>query len=540
MTFFLQIPTGIISNLLAMAIVYLTAKLVDNATMGNMELFRQKIPLILVLLLAQLLFQALRDRFCTDYKIKTGLNLQNKVYLARLNTMGGHSSKAEILNVYNEGIEQIKDYASKKAELFISIISITFAVIFMLKINAALLCVSVIFIPLCTYLSQKINKKFRLKSKIILDDKERINHDIKEILEGFYIIKSYLLESIFVHRFQTHCEQLKQDEKEKDRLNLVAGRISILLRYLPQLIVPLYGGWLCVNGKMMIGDLLAANFLIWYLISPIESFINLLKAKKMIEPVEEKVSRCLDKPGTPEKSPTPLPEMQSSAIEIKDLIFSYDNKSIFEHFNLQIQKGEHIALMGESGCGKSTLLKILCGLNTPFGGGIILGGEEFCSDCADKMRQKVCYLPQEPYLFSATIRENLCMGKSLSDKQLNCLLDLVGLKQEIDRLPQGLDTQIGDAGTHLSGGQQKRLAIARSIAVDAEVWLMDEPFSALNPEKSIELQKNLSEYFHGKTVIVVTHQHLPYWRSIKTIKLEREVLQVEGENKFLVTAVGEK
>lgn len=132
------------------------------------------------------------------------------------------------------------------------------------------------------------------------------------------------------------------------------------------------------------------------------------------------------------------------------------------------------------------------------------------------------------------------MGKSLSNKQLNLLLDLVGLRQEIEQLPQGLDTQIGDAGIHLSGGQQKRLAIARAAAVDAEVWLMDEPLSALNPEKSIELQKTLSEYFDGKTVIVVTHQYLPYWGGIKTIKLEREVLQVEGESKFFVTAVGKK
>ena len=505
MQVFLQIVTGVANSVSSIGLVYLTAKLADDAAAGDAERFVQKIPVMFVLLAMQIVFRLLQDQLYTAYKAGIGFQKRMQIYESRVKGNGG-SSKGEILNLYNEGIDQIKEYELQKIDVITQSITMVCAAALMLWISARLFLTAVILMPVCTYIARRINRRFREKAGVILWDKERINHDIKEILEGFYIIKAYLLEHVFLKHFREDCENLKVHEKELDRLNMLMRRVEVLLRYLPQLIIPLYGGWLCFRGQLLIGDLLAVNMMIGYVVLPVEAIIGFFKQKKTIQPVEEKLS-VYEKPGE-WKDASGGNASGGAALEAQHIFLSYDKNVIFDDFSFRVNVGEHLALMGESGCGKSTLLKILGGIFPQNTGEVTHSGV-------------IAYVPQDPYIFQGSLKENICMGRELSKEWFSQLLDLVGLSEEVEQFPQGADTLIGEAGVRLSGGQIKRLAMARALAVDGDILLMDEPLSALNPQKVDEVQEKLSKFLRGKTVLVVTHTNMTHWENIKTVTLRK-------------------
>lgn len=518
MLFFLQIPTGIISSLCSIILIYLTARLADDAAAGNAALFTRRLPVMLALLALQAVFKLLQDHFYIEYKARLGARLRERLYENRLDTGGASTLKGEILNLYNEGMEQLREYEAQKPELWVQLATMICGAAVMIWINPKLFAASIVLIPLCTWISRALNRRFREKAEVILEDKERINGDIKEILEGFYIIKAYLLEKTFLRHFYRDCDRLKQHEKEQDRLNTLAGRIEILLRYMPQLIIPLYGGWLCFEGQLQIGGLLAVNMLVGYVVLPMEALIRFFKSKKTIQPVREKLARYVAAPEQKGEIKWEQPG-EGRALEVRQLGLSYGKNVIFQDFSMEVKTGEHLALMGESGCGKSTLLKIISGLFSGCSGTVRGPG-----------REGIAYVPQEPYIFKNSIRENVCMGHNLSDQRLGQLLEAAGLKEETDQFPERTDTWIGEGGVRLSGGQIKRLAMARALAAETDMILMDEPMSALNPEKSAEVQKKLSRFLKGRTVVVVTHQELDAWENMRVIRLKRGEQDCEMEN----------
>ena len=185
---------------------------------------------------------------------------------------------------------------------------------------------------------------------------------------------------------------MKKNEKEKDKINSGLGRIGIVLRYIPQLIIPLYGGWLCMQKELTVGELSAINTVIWYVISPIENLLDIYKNKKLLEPSREEIENLLivdTDDGKIDSAYKLVKKNESYMIEIQNVSFSYLKKnSILCNLNLCIEKGTHIVLMGESGCGKSTIAKILCGFQMEYEGTVRLDGIDLKEETISLLQKK--------------------------------------------------------------------------------------------------------------------------------------------------------
>ena len=195
------------------------------------------------------------------------------------------------------------------------------------------------------------------------------------------------------------------------------------------------------------------------------------------------------------------------SIKLENISFIKDDKKILDNISLSINKGEKICLVGQSGSGKTSLISILSGFNEQTEGNILINKEKTNLKNVN-WSNNISYISQFPYIFPETIRNNILFysNDDISDERLKEITSLVGLDEFISNLPEGYDTNIGEGGQDLSGGQAQRIAIARALISDREIIILDEPTSHLDIETEFEIKEKLLELFKGRTVIIATHR----------------------------------
>ncbi len=201
-------------------------------------------------------------------------------------------------------------------------------------------------------------------------------------------------------------------------------------------------------------------------------------------------------------------QWKSVAVQIDSVFFSYDNREIFRGLTLDIAPGSKVAIVGPSGSGKSTLLSMISGLRRPLKGAVAVNGVP-PHLFGDGEREKICSLPQNPYIFYDTVRRNISLGCAVNENDIMRAIELAELRDFVEKLPHGLDTVIGPEGYRVSGGEARRVAIARIFPGECSLLLLDEPFEHLDPPTADRILKNIFEHFRESTIIIVTH-HLSF------------------------------
>ena len=193
--------------------------------------------------------------------------------------------------------------------------------------------------------------------------------------------------------------------------------------------------------------------------------------------------------------------MYQYAVYLDNISFSYENHIVIKNLSLKAKSGEHIGIVGNSGCGKSTLLKILAGLYCPDCGTAVIAGEH----SPEEIRKQAALVMQNNSLFPMSIRDNITCGHPISEESVWAACQNASLTKWIESLPDGLDTNVGERGNQVSGGQAQRIQIARALCKDAPVILLDEPVSALDQDTGHSVLDALHKLTDGRTVIHVTH-----------------------------------
>lgn len=199
---------------------------------------------------------------------------------------------------------------------------------------------------------------------------------------------------------------------------------------------------------------------------------------------------------------------KTAAVEMDHITFFYhEDKPLLEGFSMQVENGESIAITGPSGCGKTTLSKLLLGFYPILQGDILIGGKSYRELSNREVRKQIAYVPQEPYLFNVTIRENIRIGRpDATDKEIENAAKMAYAHEFIIELANGYDTNVGERGNCLSGGQKQRIAIARAILKEAPIILMDEATSALDNESEQLVNESLKQMKNRKTILMIAHR----------------------------------
>lgn len=193
--------------------------------------------------------------------------------------------------------------------------------------------------------------------------------------------------------------------------------------------------------------------------------------------------------------------MHQYAVCLDNISFSYENAAIIKNLSLKVRHGGHIGIVGDSGSGKSTVLKIIAGLYEADCGEIVISGEH----SPKRIREHIALVMQQNSLFPLSIRDNIACGHNISEEIIWAACQDASLTKWIENLPDGLDTNVGERGNQVSGGQAQRIQIARALCKNASIILLDEPVSALDEDTGRSVLSALNKLTEGRTVIHVTH-----------------------------------
>jgi ATP-binding cassette subfamily C protein len=248
---------------------------------------------------------------------------------------------------------------------------------------------------------------------------------------------------------------------------------------------------------------------LWFMMGPVQEILGMQYAWFGARAALERVNRLLAlnlEPRYPQLE-NPFESRKTVSISLRDVHFSYyPGQEVLRGISLDIPAGQKVALVGASGGGKSTLVQVLLGLYPPQQGDVCFDGVSVQRIGLERVREHVSTVLQQPALFNGSVRDNLTLGRDISDDALWQALDVAQLKDFVIGLEQGLHTMVGRQGVRLSGGQRQRLAIARMVLTDPAVVILDEATSALDTQTEFALHRAMSEFLSGRTTVIVAHR----------------------------------
>jgi ATP-binding cassette subfamily B protein len=270
------------------------------------------------------------------------------------------------------------------------------------------------------------------------------------------------------------------------------------------------GGYNVITGELSIGQLITFNSLMAYFLDPVKNLINLQPQMQTAIVAADRLGEILDlEPERLFNEEKKLePESLKGSIILKNVTFRYGTrKPVLVNINIHIKQGERIALVGESGSGKTTLSKLLLNLYSPESGDILINNNNIKDIKLEILREKIAYIPQETFLFSGSIIENLTLG--LDDVTIEEVIEAskrAQVHEFINELPLRYETRLEENGTNLSGGQRQRLAIARAILKKPDILILDEATSNLDSITEGLIEKMVREFSENITTITIAHR----------------------------------
>ena len=239
------------------------------------------------------------------------------------------------------------------------------------------------------------------------------------------------------------------------------------------------------------------------------------------------------------ENPIPFPS-EWSEIKFKDVSFAYGESPVLKGIDLNIKKGEVVALVGESGSGKSTLAGLLQRFFDPKGGEITIGNVELDKMKTEDLRSQIGYVTQDVFLFDETIENNIQFGNLKRDpKDIPAAAQMANASVFIDNLEKGLKSGVGERGGRLSGGEKQRLSIARAVFKDPPILILDEATSALDSASELEVQKGIETLLKGRTALVIAHRLSTIKNSDRIIVMKKGEIVEQGTHDELITKNGE-
>ena len=320
-----------------------------------------------------------------------------------------------------------------------------------------------------------------------------------------------------------------------------SGEVFAVFTIVAIIIVGVFRG---VDGGLTAGSMVGFVFLTYRFLEPIAEFTEVVDQTQTAVAGLRRVLSVLDTPTGPQApvNPIELPNVPLS-IELREVSFSYssrldsqdDDLPVLRNISLSIPAQQHIALVGASGSGKTTLARLIARFADPNLGSICLGGVNLKRIDNDDLRRRLVVVPQEPFLFAASVAENLLFASPKSTREdLNRVLDQLELTDWIESLPKGIDTYVGQRGSSISAGERQLVALARAALTNPDVLILDEATSAVDAIAEVRLAKALQALSQGRTTISIAHRLSTAARADRVIMLEHGSVTEDGSHEQLL------
>ena len=448
----------------------------------------------------------------------------------------------DLMNRISEDVSKVRMYygpvimyGTNAIVLFLVIIT------YMYSVAPQLTVYSLIPLPILSIFIYKISNLINLKSTKVQESLSDLSSYSQESFSGISILKSFNLQRKIFDKFDNFAMSSYRNNLSLAKIQAWFFPIILFLIGLSNLIVIYIGGREFINGNIEIGVIaefiIYVNMLTW----PVTLVGWVTSIVKQAEASQKRINEFLDSRSSLEDGHLSIKDRNSKNIIFKNVTFTYQRTGIkvFDSFNLEIEEGKTLGIIGKVGSGKTTLLDLLSRVHDPEKGSILYNNKDIRSFKINNLRGLFSYVPQNNFLFSDSIYKNIQFGNpDAKNEQVQKAAKLSEIDSEIDKFEKGYRTILGERGITLSGGQIQRISIARSLIKDSALYLFDDCFSSLDTDTEERLINNLKNRLKNKSVVIVSHRVSCIKHSDKIIVLENGKIIQEGTHKNLINIDG--
>ena len=395
--------------------------------------------------------------------------------------------------------------------------TVLFSILFIWKIDKRITTVLLLGYIIIFFVTNLLLRFLYQMKEHILNNEEELN---RFLVRGFMEMVVFRMARQFPNELRKAQGAKKEIVDTKVKMNMIHEAFFTIFALLVACldIAVLVYAWQTKN--LSVGSVVALITLIDNAYTPIAIFNVIYVQYKLNRAAFFRYEEFLDMQDDEQLSHGMVPETFSGKISVRKLSFWYGERQILNHISFEIQPGDKIALVGETGSGKSTMIKLLTGLLKYDEGEILLDGENLANISLEALYGRMTYLSQEAPVFDGTVKENIVFDRSIPDTEVKNVLERVELLSLIDKLPNGIDTQIGEKASSLSGGERQRLALSRIWFRDSDIVIFDEAASALDNLTEGVVMKRILDYLSDITVLAIVHRftNIQYFDRILVFK----------------------
>jgi ATP-binding cassette, subfamily B, bacterial len=367
-----------------------------------------------------------------------------------------------------------------------------------------------------------------------------MNSLLHDNIAGIRQIKSYAAETVELARFNQSSEKLRQATLRMMRWWAIYSPGMSFVKTTGYVLVLAFGGYEVMDGNMSPGELLAFYLSLSLFYEPIDRLNSLNQMILSGRAAADRVFEILDAEEELHATDGEIFQGRSrGSVEFKNVSFSYQDQSTLDGISISAEPGQTIALVGTTGAGKTTVLSLLARFYEKDAGEILLDGTDISTLHKNSLRNQLAYVTQEPFLFNGTVRENLELAKrGASDEDIWKSLTAANGDKFVRELPNQLDTNVGERGVKLSGGEKQRLSIARALLKDAPILLLDEATASVDSETERQIQSALDHLMENRTAFVIAHRLSTIQNADRIYVLEKGKVIEQGTHDQLLAREG--
>ncbi|MEO0089173.1 MAG: ABC transporter ATP-binding protein [candidate division WOR-3 bacterium] len=477
---------------------------------------------------------------------KFGYQMRNWLYNSLLKKGQSFLNKFPSGDVIERLSEDLQDYSwfscSGIFRPFEGIFTITIALIILLKMNTFLTIIALIPIFLAFFVWYKLGPIY---TKAYFSWREKISltyNFFQSVFFGIKIVKSYLMGERLTKKLSQLLKERIAQAVKVTKLEAQLGTFYSAIAESSILIIFLVGGYLVMREKITIGQFVAFNSYILMLLTPMFDISNFFIAGRRAVACEERILNLETFPLDIEDKKEAKEIKDFSEIILEKVCFSYNGEKVLDNINLIIRKEEKIGIAGTVGSGKTTLIKILLKLLKPTSGKIYLKENNKIYDYEDlkseTIRKLFSYAPQDSFIFSETIYNNLLLGKEMEEKELDYFIKLITFEKELQEMKNGINELVGERGTGLSGGQKQKLSLLRALIEKRPILILDDATSNLDSETELKIINKIINQFKDLTIIIISHRLSTLANCEKIYVFDNGKIVEEGKHEELLLKEG--
>ena len=441
-------------------------------------------------------------------------DLKNEIYdqYQKLDyTFYKKNNTGDLMNRISEDVGQVRQYLGPGLMYTINLAILSIMAIYtMMKINVSLTLIALAPLPIMSVLIYKVSSKMNALSKFVQQEQSMLSTIVQETFSGIRVIKAYLRELEMQSRFEESSNAYKDKTMKQVRINALFMPTIVFLIGLSTLLAIYYGGLLTYKKIITPGDIVAFIFYINMLTWPFASVGWVTSIIQRASASQERINEFLKIiPSIQNQNQEKLDGIHS--VEFKNVSFQYAENlpMVLKDISFKVKKGERIGFIGRTGSGKSTLLHLLMRQIDPTSGDILLNSVSLKNSNLDGYRQFSGVVPQEVFLFSDTIKNNISFGKidgEVTEEELISVTTKAHVLHNIESFPNKFETLLGERGVNLSGGQKQRISIARALIRKPKLLVLDDCLSAVDTETEDIILNGIAESTKDQITIIVSHR----------------------------------